>query len=246
MPRKRGYGRGSRPYIQYAGKRGFTAAFGRSGGTFKRRRFNGRGRYRKSGFYGRYTGANAEMKFIDTTLVTDPIATNSLRFNLSTIPVGNGESERIGRKVVLKSMALRGRFQLNAGANPVLSSVNVRITLLQDTQTNGVGFGMTQWLEADQFAEYANLANTGRFKILEVQKFNLSRQAGAEVGGLGNFPETGRWYECFKKFNIPMEYDNVDGDVTTQRTNSLWWVVQVDSVGISAFSLKTRLRYTDR
>ena len=137
----------------------------------------GRGRVvpgytRRSGFYGRFSGPNAEMKFFDTALSFLPASaavcsTTAGTGGMTLIPAGTTESTRIGRKCTIKSiqMELFGLFQPAAAAT---ASGVTNIWLVQDTQTNGAYPAITDLFTTNvAVSALRELANRGRFRILK-------------------------------------------------------------------------------
>lgn len=218
----------------------------RQSGRYKKRAFRP-GYDRTSGYYGRYkrTGAG-ELKFFDTD-VNDASVSNAMTINnLTIVPEGNGESDRVGRKITIKKIHIRGTVTLLSGTDMALCSTNVLCMLVQDTQTNGAAFAATDLLDTDNFKSFRNLANSQRFKVLYKKVYSLKVSGAAPTGAALAHGEDIRYINVNKSVNIPIEYDNsaTTGAVTTVRSNNLYWVTQATeaSAGITAGA---RIRYQD-
>ncbi len=218
----------------------------RAGGRRRRQARQFRVGYdRTGGFYGRYT-SGGERKFFDTDVSLNPVTAALVVNNLTIVPEGNRENNRIGRKITVTNIHIRGAVSLLAPTVATNSSSIVIGMLVQDTQTNGAAFTATDLLETDAFTSFANLANSQRFKILKKKVWNLSSGGGAPSGAAFVMSEDNRYVSCNLKCNIPIEYDNsaTTGVVTSVRSNNLYWVTQSDNAaGIT--QLNARIRYTD-
>jgi len=206
-----------------------------------------RGYLRTGGYYGRFRGrrtggGSGELKFLDTARTTAPIqAAGAVDTNLVVIPTGAGESDRIGRKVTVKSIYMRHTISLAANSTGV---DKVRCIVVNDQQANGAVFAVTDVLDTADRDSHYNLANQMRFKILADMNFTMNTQ------GYNGTTETPllRDIKKYIKCNIPIEYDNnvaTTGAIASQRSNSIaiLWINtannQSDVTGI------TRVRYSD-
>ncbi len=203
---------------------------------------------RTGGYYGRFAGANAERKFFDTDVDDAVTAATMVVNNLTVIPEGNGESARIGRKIVIKSIHVKGHLTLPATTASNATSDNVCMMLVQDTQTNGTAMVAADLLDTDVIESFNNLANSGRFKILYKKWVAIACGGGGVATGAAYiFAEATRQIVVNKRCNIPIEYDNsaTTGVITSVRSNNLYWLTQSQS-GLCAIVANVRVRYTDR
>ncbi len=210
-----------------------------------------RGYVRTSGFYGRYARAGGERKFFDTDLdaVFTTIAATMELANLNIIVQGNTESNRIGRKVILKRVDCKGLITLPSTADPTATSEIVRLLLVCDKQTNGAAFTATDLWETDSYRSFNNLANSSRFQVLKSKTYTFSAPAGSGRGSTDTLAwgEKAIAWKMGVNLNLTIEFDNsaTTGAVTTQRSNSLWLVSQSTS-GIVVMSLSTsRVRFIE-
>lgn len=210
------------------------AGYGRTGGYY---RFGA----------GRASRANVELKFLDTSITNANIPTAMTATNLCVVPQGDGESERIGRKITIRALHIRGAIimdnQTSGGAGQY-----VIWRVVVDTQTNGAAFAGTDLLEADNGFSFLNLANRGRFRVLKEGRMMLQCTGGAPSGAAFILSGVARTLECHVRLNLPIEYDNTGatGAVATQRSNSLWFITNAD-VGTNQVQLEggARIRYSD-
>ncbi len=208
------------------------------------------GYYRKSGFYGRFQGANAELKFLDTakSLTTTATAGTIFSASLNIIVQDNGESERIGRKVTIRNINIMGQVKAPTTVTAADTSDLVRIILYLDRQTNGAAAVVTDILESATVFAFNNLANKSRFRTLMDKRVAVNCTAGSGRGTTDtlSYGENQHWWKFFKKVTIPIEYDNsaTDGSITTQRSNNLGILVISESAK-SSVGYNVRIRYSD-
>lgn len=185
-----------------------------------------------------------ERKFLDTAIVDTDISATVSKHNLCIIPQNDTASGRDGRKIVIKSIHIKGTVTLNAPTLPASTSNVVKITILKDTQTNKAEFASTDWLAADAIQGFANLANNKRFKVLATHYCEQVSKAG---GATNEYGEDVCWVEKYLNCNIPIEYDSTatTGVVETQTQNSIWLVFQASTGERSSITFRTRIRYTD-
>ncbi len=207
-----------------------------------------KGYLRRSGFYGRYSGTAPEKKFLDTTLAGTTVVTAGaiISSSLNVVPEGNGESARIGRKIFLTNLRMKGKITLNT-ANSSVNAAVLRCIVYQDTQTNGAAAGVTDILESADWRSWRNLANQERFKILKDKTFTMNPDAATITSA--DVIATAEKVVPLKlslKINAPIEYDNsaTTGAIATQRTNNIG-VLAIASDQTCQIDYIARMRYKD-
>ncbi len=213
-----------------------------------RRRLFRKGYDRTSGFYGRYSGSKAEFKFHDVDVDDADIAsTGTIQTALLTIPEGNGEEQRVGRRITIRSINWRYTVEKLAATASSATGTVVRIILVLDKQANGAAPGVTDILESADFQSFNQLANKSRFRTLMDRTVDVNALSGggngtAEDYGIARYSDT-----FFKQCNIPIEYDNsaTTGVVTTIRSNNLVALLITEASNIAGFESKMRIRYSD-
>ncbi len=208
------------------------------------------GFYRRSGFYGRFAGTGGEMKFHDLDIDDAVVAVNGTIAEDSciTIAEGNGESERVGRKITIRKIQWKYDLILASTATAANTSDSVRVILYQDKQCNGAAATALNILKTDDFQSFNNLSNSARFKILYTRTHQLSCPSGSGRGTTDtlSYGEQSRNYSMNKNCNIVIEYDSsaTTGAIATIRSNNIG-VLLVGKSGLCNFSSKMRLRFTD-
>ncbi len=204
---------------------------------------------RTGGYYGRYSGRDAELKFHDVDLDDAVIVnTGAITATINIIAQGVTESERVGRKCTIRSINWRYRYTLpsqDAGATPP-GGENMRTILYVDKQCNGAAAAVTDVLESADWKSFRNLSNSGRFNILfdrtdTMNYLNLASDGAGVVSSSNSFMH-GSFY---KKCHIPIEFSSTTGVIGEIRSNNLG-VLQITQVGTAGFFSKIRLRFSDQ
>lgn len=231
--------------------------------------------YRSSGYIGRFSGRAGELKFFDQEAAIVGIPTSGVDWELvggSTygIPQGTGPTERIGRKITLKKIMVRGYLKNVASGSSAQTSDVVRMILFQDTQANGAAAHAADVLESATWNSFNNLENSQRFKILKDCKFNMNTMAGAgwstqaaytepagvaatpngggftspATGNAQTFAEAIKNFEVYLNVNIPVQYTSTTGEVTEITSNNIH-LAFLSAESHTQVSFKWRLRYED-
>lgn len=189
--------------------------------------------------------APGEVKFLDTNIAqTDVQTAGNIITSLNIIPEGNGESQRVGRKVVVEAIYCRGK--ITTSGSQFLGG-RIRMILFQDKQTNGSAAAVTDILETATIDSYRNLSNVSRFKILSDQTHTLnilSRNAAVTSSTVV------RHFNVAKpRLNTPIEFDNsaTTGAITTIRSNNYGILYIGEASTAQAWDIEgnCRLRYCD-
>lgn len=210
-----------------------------------------RGFTRTGGYYKRFTPRTqrfGELKFLDTALAATNITTvGTVNPNINVIAQGDGQSQRIGRKVVIKSIHFKGRLIKTNSSDPTFTFTTTRLILVQDKQANGQAFAVTDYLTSADYLSHKNLSNSNRFVCLLDQTFTMNNQAGAWDGSADQFGNVGKKWEKYIRCNIPIEYDTQasTGAIATQRSNSIALIMINDVNNASTLQYNCRIRYSD-
>lgn len=184
--------------------------------------------YGKNARTGGYLGI--ELKFLDTgasaITVTSPTDASGGEIQpefgctncLSAPAQGDGESERNGRKINMRSLFAVGQFDTtpNTDSPDVRSPPNYYIAMVLDTQANATAINSEDVFtnpndgSAVNFKPFRNLANSKRFKILAQKSITWTKLAGQATDGTNtstavceNEPFMLSW-----KGNIPITFNS--------------------------------------
>lgn len=191
--------------------------------------------------YRRGPVARTERKFLDVALTGyNSNTTGSVTYIASGISQGAGQSQRIGRNIILKSV--EGRGDLSAGAAGIIC--NTRIMLVWDKQPNKGLAAITDILNSAHYTSQNNDQNKERFTtIMNMPLCNIGNST-TPATELVDIP-----VNFYKKLNIPVTYGIVgDGTIGDTTTGALLLVVVGDvgsGTGASIYATTFRIRYID-
>lgn len=236
----------------------------------KRKRFR-RGYDRTGGFYGRYSGHKRrrqllEKKFLDfdigTVSTPIPVVVAGTILNTGTfliITQGNGESQRIGRKCIIKNINWRIDIQTAIGirgeqdgatmdTNQELYGSRLRIILYLDKQANGAATGVAEILEGGLYNDWRNLENINRFIILkDIQRpFNNRNIMGGAYDGTTNQYVISNTIDRINiqwKGNLPIEYNATSGIMATIRSYNIGALIIGDQSSAMEMVSTVRVRF---
>lgn len=207
---------------------------------------------RSSGYYGRM-GTNAkvgqqgsELKFYDRSINTAIPVNGAIIDTLNNMAQDTSENGRIGRKVSVKHVYMRGTVFLGPEENAanIPQDDSVRIIVYMDKQCNGSDAIVGDILQDLDFFGYRNLANLSRFKILKDVKYDLN-YGGLTSDGAANFSTTGvaKTFQFAFHTNDPIEYSGVGQSISEIRSNN-FGMLFISRTGLAAVSGTSRLRYS--
>lgn len=201
-------------------------------------------------------------KFNDQELKVNDIAVANYAVNttgsitLLCFPVtGADQNARIGRKIQIKSVYVRGavfsdfatRAPVAAEANPTQQG---RMIIVWDTQPNGAVMTIAQLLNTATPLSMLNLDNRDRFKIIKEKVFHFGPSAigAAGVATYAVSPQSAN-IKCYAKMNHSMQFNAVNGgtiaDVTSGALYMVWIGTTVAGANDITATVSTRVRYSD-
>lgn len=239
---------------RYRGRK--VTAYKRKGGGYgaystkkKRYKVPQNGYIRTGGYYGRYKygGQFSEKKFFDTLKGGTVLASTGtiLDASINLIPQDTTENTRVGRKVVITKIMIRGTIDLPSTTDTAKASDIYRFIIYQDKQCNGAPATVAQILQATTYHSFNNLANSKRFKIL------LDKWGGINSFTSGNGTndqafEKNLPFKFFKDCSIPIEFDAsaTTGAIATIRSNNIG-IMGISRGGDVTFDYQVRVRFND-
>lgn len=187
----------------------------------------------------------SELKNFDVVWQLNPVvATGTISPHLLTIAQGIGDTQRIGRKVTIKKVMLRGNVEIPSTSTPGNTSATVRIMLIHDKQANKALPGVTDVLETAVFQAFNNLSNKNRFVVLMDRMLVVQSKSGSWDGTDDQFGENQVNFSYYKDVVIPIEYNAASGAITTVTSHNIFGLI-ISSVGIAVWAGNLRFRYTD-
>lgn len=204
--------------------------------TYKRRAYKAKPRYAKPSI----PMVKVEKKVNDIATAAYACDTTGSVTALNLIDEGTGDSARIGRKIQLTSVQIRGFIQ---PADADTGDSMVRVMLVWDKQVNGVIATIANILSAATANSFMNLDNRERFKVVCDEKFTLQQFNVASSLSGSALPLV----DVYKKFSGVTIYDGTGGGIADINTGAMYLVTigtAVAAIGATA-QLACRVRYTD-
>lgn len=255
------------------GKRSYGSAFGnfrQAGPPAKRfrpatresvrRSFRNYQRRQRNARIGGYLGI--EHKFYDSSAalvaigaqanMTNGLKNPSATITLNTVAQGDGEQNRDGRQIMMKSVHVKGVVHIakRDGDNNPETLPTVYIALVWDKQANGAILASENVFKNQANVTYLcsspmrNLEYTKRFVVLQSTVLTMPQPTG--VGGAADQDTYGIYvpWSFNKKFNIPCNFTNTTSDIANIMDNSLSIVTYVsDTTMAPQISYNARLRF---
>lgn len=157
---------------------------------------------------------------------------------LNGCPRGDNLSERIGRRITMKNITLRGVAQ---GTTATGVSQLCRVIVVYDKQTNGVAPAVTDVLVSATGSAFMNLSYSKRFKIIIDKQFTVQSSLATDEKDIS-------LYE-YRKLNDQVEFNNGDAGTVADITTGALWLITVGSEAAGATAgavpINTRVRFTD-
>jgi len=180
-----------------------------------------------------------ELKFKDNVFSDDPTV-NSAVFTagllLNGLQSGSTATDRIGRKITVKSVLVRWRATLattSVGGSPI------RIMVVYDKQANATAPAITDILLSDGFTSQNNLSNRDRFvTISDFITEPLAAGGPTSIAGV-----------IYKKLNLETQYNsNSAGTIGDISSGSIYmFIAQTGGITTTTcdFAANVRIRYSD-
>lgn len=195
------------------------------------------------GYYGLYQRRGRdELKVVDVTAAGAVAAAGTVTL-LNGISQGTDYNNRIGRKVIIKSLLFNLDLQPNATASIPIGDF-VRVLVVYDCQTNSAAPVVSDILQGGTYNSPMNLTNRDRFKVLidkRVSVGGVTYTAGAITSGMF-MPRT---IHVFKKMSMEMIFSGTGATVGSISTGGIFLIL-LDEIGaIVNSNLYSRIRYQD-
>jgi len=140
---------------------------------------------------------------------------------------GNQFNQREGRKVMMKSIEIRGTVDhaVKQDQADIPNTVYIRVSLVLDKQTNGFSMGSEDYYQDTAGLDFLSLRNptkSSRFVTLWDRTFTLTvSAAGTDGNNTNSAGYGGKSFHIFKRFNIPVEFYANNGTIADITNNSL-------------------------
>lgn len=146
---------------------------------------------------------------------------NLLTTLVGGITPGTGDNNRVGRKILVKNIRIKGFFQVDAGA---YANTCYRIIMFLDTQCNNAGAVLSDVMYKLQPADtntdsisFQNLYKQSRFNIL----YDKMKATPVSSWNGSTFPVIQVPFKINKNVNIPIVYNGTAGTVADLPQNNI-------------------------
>lgn len=199
--------------------------------------------------------SNTELKVQDLAQATYQVNTTG-SITLLAVPITGADfNARIGRKIKLKSLFIRGRIRLECTSSPdtavAVAAQQGRLMIVYDLQPNGVIAGITDILNTAEPASHLNLNNRDRFRILYDREFVFDPYV-VDKTATASYSNAGRSIhnvKLYKKLNYDMIFNSVNGgtiaDIASGALLMVWVGSAIAGTTDCLFIGGTRVRYAD-
>lgn len=187
-----------------------------------------------------------ELKFHEVTVAAGAAATAGTIVTDSLVKIAQGltESTRVGRKVTVRKVSVRGSFVLPDTNVQGDATDKIRYIMYLDKQANGATATVANILNTANVDSFLALENKNRFWVLYDKTEDMAAQAGSWDGSSDRYTQQIKHFEFHKKCNIPIEYSSTAGAITEIRSYNLG-VLAISERGVTTIDSITRIRFTD-
>jgi len=197
-----------------------------------------------------YRPNTVERKVNDLDTTTYQVNTSGSFTLLANPQVGADMNNRIGRKITLKSVYVKGRVQLELAGSLVAAASGAqqaRMIIFSDMQPNGSAPVVTDLLVSATPASQLNLNNRDRFRVYCDKEYVFDPMLVTAT--LYTWNRTIQLVKKFKALNLEMVFSTSTGsiaDITTGALYMFWIGSAAPGTNTDAnFVGSTRVRYTD-
>lgn len=179
-----------------------------------------------------------ELKNIDTnpTFPAFGVGTGTLTL-LNGVSQGTTATTRLGRRITLKSLYLRGFVGMGATST---GYAPIRCIIVYDKQANGAAPAATDVLLTNTLSSPNNLSNSRRFVTLVDYII---------PNGIGTSGPQGQQIQVYKKLNHPVEFNNGSAgtvaDIQTGSVYALFYLSTTLAVASAVSDITCRIRFAD-
>lgn len=196
--------------------------------------------------------AGKELKYIDQmNLATKVFDTTGTITMINGCAAGTDNTNRIGRKITLKSYEVRGTITpvdtLVTGANCVQTS-HCRLMIVYDRQPTGSLPSISDILNSANSNDMVNMQNGHRFLILTNFECSVGPQvADTTATQAVMHGSTGVPVRIYRRLNLPEQFDGTGSTISDIVNGAMYCVTVGDqAAGTGATSvLSARIRFTD-
>lgn len=186
-------------------------------------------------------GRRGELKYLDVSGAPQTFTSAGTLVLLNGLVPGTGASQRIGKKIVTKSLLFRGSIGSgDTGGTPFRGMV--RLLWIYDKQSNATAPTVAQILESVAAYSPMNMDNRDRFVVLRDKQYAIDQSGGNQSAQV----------KLYKRLMIPTIYNaGVAGTVADITSGSIYLLLIGESAGATVptnqpiIDFTNRIRYDD-
>lgn len=221
----------------------------------KRRKLSIPRRLKGLGYSGFGRTSTIEKKYLDTAIGVAAFDTAGTILNSGTIiviPQGTTAVTRIGKKVVITNIHMRGKINVVSKTSQTAPPTGTifRIIIYVDKQANKATAAVTDILNTASYLSFNNLTNSKRFVTLydKTSSINYNMYQDKDVSTNtaieGNYGGRVRHIGFNKRCRIPIEYSSTTGAIGEITSNNIG-VLCIANNANSQYAFEFRVRFTD-
>lgn len=195
----------------------------------------------RTGGWRGFPGRRGELKYVDYTNTGTSFLDTGNIFLINGLQPGTGASQRIGKKVIMRSLLFRVSIAANVPGTIVFQG-NVRVLIVYDKQTNATAPTVASILETTSGVSPMNMDNRDRFVVLMNKTVPIDQSGGHQSGQM----------KFYKKLFLPVIFNNGAAGTVADITSGSVYMVFISEQGLVAPSTNnplgtwyTRIRYDD-
>jgi len=183
-------------------------------------------------------GNRQEVNYVDTTVSSTALSTAGTIALLNGITEGDVNTNRNGRKCVMKSVQIHGTLNASGGTNVD----EPRAVLIWDNAPNGVLPAITDIFTADNVYAFPKIDNSARFTILK------DMHGGGIFGVAPTNSPTFMSLECYRKLNDATRFIGSDNTIASIQNGAIYMVCwgTAASINSSDVSYRARVRFIEK
>lgn len=199
---------------------------------------------RTGGFYGPTIRRSInERKTIDVDPASYVCDTTGSVTLLNGVATGTDFTDRIGRKITIKSLYLTGFI---APTDDTITHNMARIIVVYDMQTNGAAPVVTDVLKSSTSTSQINLQNRDRFRILIDKRYCVAKVDNTATQTFSGAPSMHK-VQIYKRLNLETLFGGTAATVGSIQTGSIY-LITIGSAAANAgssFTGSSRVRFLD-
>lgn len=188
------------------------------------------------------TSSGPELKVIDTSVASMAQDLTGSVLLLNGVATGTDFTDRIGRKICMKSILVRG---VSTPQDGITTARMVRMMIVYDSQPNSAAPAVTDVLLTAAAWSPNNLNNRDRFRVL-VDKLQW-HGGGDTTAGTSFSDHNSSIVNKYKKINLETVFDGTGATISDIQSGSLYMItVGTTAAGTGGvFNGRVRVRFTD-